>query len=132
MRLLFVAAACAVALGIWSGVGVEASGHDDDTLYLIKSNAGILSAFDARTGTPHYQLQRLAGVSNVFASPVGAGGRVYIAGCDGTTLVIRQGSTFEVLATNVLDDRFDASPAVVGNQIYLRGHRHLYAIGGAE
>jgi hypothetical protein len=38
----------------------------------------VLSAFDAKTGTPHYQLQRLDGVPNVFASPVGAAGRVYI------------------------------------------------------
>ena len=33
----------------------------DGILYLLKSNSGILSAFDAKTGTPHYQLQRLEG-----------------------------------------------------------------------
>jgi hypothetical protein len=27
-----------------------------------------------------------------------------------------------------LDDGFEASPAVVGREIYLRGRRHLYAI----
>ena len=101
----------------------------DTTLYVLKSNSGILSAFDAKTGTPHYQRQRLPHVPNVFASPVGAGGRVYVAGRDGTTLVIRHGPIFEVLATNTLDDGFDASPAVVGNEIYLRGYRSLYAIG---
>ncbi|MCY4510774.1 MAG: PQQ-binding-like beta-propeller repeat protein, partial [Acidobacteria bacterium] len=52
----------------------------DDALYLLKSNDGILSAFDPLTGEPHYALQRLAGVPNIFASPVGAAGRVYIAG----------------------------------------------------
>ena len=101
----------------------------EDTLYFLKSNSGILSAFDAKTGTPHYQLQRLPDVPNVFASPVGAGGRVYIAGRDGTTLVFRHGPTFEVLSTNVLDDGFDASPAIAGDELYLRGTRHLYAIG---
>ena len=45
-----------------------------------RGTTGILSAFDAKTGKPHYQLQRLEGVPNVFASPVGAAGRVYIAG----------------------------------------------------
>ena len=55
----------------------------DGILYLLKTNSGILSAFDAKTGTPHYQLQRLEGVPEVFASPVGASGRVYIAGRDG-------------------------------------------------
>jgi outer membrane protein assembly factor BamB len=101
----------------------------DGILYLLKTNSGILSAFDARTGTPHYQLQRLDGVPNVFASPVGAAGRVYIPGREGTTLVIRNGPTFEILAKNELDDGFDASPALVDGEIYLRGSRFLYSIG---
>jgi outer membrane protein assembly factor BamB len=45
----------------------------DGILYILRSNNGILSAFDAKTGKPHYAApQRLAGVPNVFASPVGA------------------------------------------------------------
>ena len=100
----------------------------DGVLYLLKTNSGILSAFEAASGKPLYQLQRLPGIGEVFSSPVGASGRVYITGRDGTTLVIRQGSTFDVLATNTLDDGFDASPALVGNEIYLRGYRYLYGI----
>jgi hypothetical protein len=64
----------------------------------------------------------------VFSSPVGAGGRVYLTGRDGTTLVIRHGPTFEVLAKNSLDDGFDASPALVDGEIFMRGYRYLYAI----
>jgi outer membrane protein assembly factor BamB len=100
----------------------------DGVLYLIKTNSGILSAFDAWTGRPYYSNQRLADLNEVFSSPVGAAGRVYITDRTGTTLVIRQGSAYEVLATNRLDDGFDASAALAGNEIYLRGHRHLYAI----
>jgi outer membrane protein assembly factor BamB len=99
-------------------------------LYLLKTNSGILSAFDAKNGTPHYHLQRLEGIPEVFASPVGASGRVYIAGRDGVVLVIRNAKTFEVLASNKLDDGFDASPALVDDAIYLRGYRNLYAIAG--
>ena len=97
-------------------------------LYLLKSNSGLLSVFDAKTGTPHYRLQRLENVPNVYASPVGADGRVYIAGADGATMVIRQGPTFDMLATNTLDDGFMASPALVDNEIYLRGNKYLYCI----
>ena len=97
-------------------------------LYFLKSNNGILSALDAKTGKPHYQNQRLEGVPNVFASPVGAKGRVYIPGRDGGTLVIKNAPTFEVLARNTLEDGFDASPALVDREIYLRGYRHLYCI----
>jgi outer membrane protein assembly factor BamB len=101
----------------------------EGVIYLLKSNSGILSAFDAKTGKPHYQLQRLEGVPNVFASPVGAKGRIYIPGQQGTTIVIKSGPAYEVLATNTLDDGFDASPALVGGDIYLRGAKYLYAIG---
>jgi len=97
-------------------------------LYILKTNNGLLSAFDARTGTPHYQLRRLEKAPNVFASPVGAAGRVYIAGRDGTTVVVRHGRTFEVLAENTLDDGFDASPALVDGELFLRGYKYLYAI----
>ena len=55
---------------------------------------------------------------------------MYITSGDGTTLVIRHGSRFEVLATNTLDDGFDASPALVENELYLRGHRYLDCIAG--
>jgi len=100
----------------------------DNTLYFLKTNNGLLSAFDAATGKPHYQLQRLDKAPNVFSSPVGAAGRVYIAGREGTTVVFRHGSKFEVLAENVLDDGFDASPALVDREIFLRGYTNLYCI----
>jgi outer membrane protein assembly factor BamB len=103
----------------------------DGLLYILKTNNGLLSAFEATTGKPHYQLQRLEQAANVFASPVGAAGRVYIAGRDGTTVVLKHGPTFEILAENTLDDGFDASPAVVDRELYLRGYRYLYAIGAS-
>ena len=100
----------------------------DGILYFLKTNSGILSALDAETGVPHYQNQRLAGLSNVFSSPVAAQGRVYFTSREGTTVVIGSGPEYEVLATNTLDDGFDASPALVDDEIYLRGYRYLYAI----
>ena len=98
-------------------------------LYFLKTNSGILSAFDARTGQPHYRNQRLSGVPNVFASPVSDGKRIYIPGREGTTLVIRSGPTYEVLATNKLGDSNFASPAIAHGRMYLVGVKKLYAIG---
>jgi outer membrane protein assembly factor BamB len=98
-------------------------------LYLLKTNSGILSAFDAKSGKPHYQAQRLDGVGEVFSSPVGAAGRVYITDRTGVTLVIRNTPALEVIAKNALDDGVDASPAIVDNTIYIRGYQNLYAIG---
>jgi outer membrane protein assembly factor BamB len=100
----------------------------DGIIYFLKSNNGLLSAFDARSGKPHYQVQRLVEAPEVFASPVGAAGRVYIPSRDGTTVVIKHGPAFSVIARNALSDGFDASPALVGGAIYLRGYKYLYCI----
>ena len=99
-----------------------------DTLYFLKHNRGMLSAFNASTGEAHYGPERLEGISDVYASPVGAGDRIYIADRDGVTLVIKHGSTLEILAENVLNDGFNASPAIVGKEIFLRGNKSLYCI----
>jgi outer membrane protein assembly factor BamB len=102
----------------------------DGILYFLKTNSGILSAFDAQSGKPHYQAQRLAELGEVFSSPVGAQGRVYITGRDGVTLVVRNSPKYEVLAKNTLEDGFDASPALVETTMYMRGYKFLYAISG--
>jgi outer membrane protein assembly factor BamB len=100
----------------------------DGILYLLKGNTGVLSAFDAKSGKPHYQLQRLEATPNVFASPVGADGKVIVLGQDGGATVLKHGPIHEVLATNKLDDRFDASPALVDWEMFLRGYRYLYCV----
>ncbi len=99
-----------------------------DTLYFLKHNKGVLSAFNASTGEAYYGPERLEGISEVYASPVGADGRIYIASRDGVTLVIKHGSTLEVLAENVLNDGFNASPVIVDKEIFLRGNKSLYCI----
>ena len=103
----------------------------DGILYFTKSNSGILSAHDAATGRPLYGPERLPGIREIYASPVVANGRLYITSRDGTTLVLATGPEMEVLATNVLDDAIDASAAVVGDEIYLRGAEFLYCIAAS-
>ena len=97
-------------------------------IYFLKSNSGILTAFNVETGAAYYGPQRLQGVSGVYASIVGAGDRVYIVGRGGTVNVIQHGPEFKVLAVNKLKDNFNASPAIVGSELYLRGGQHLYCI----
>jgi outer membrane protein assembly factor BamB len=99
----------------------------EDTLYVLKSNSGILTCLDAATGVVHFT-RRIDGVLNVYASPVGAAGRVYVVGRDGTTAVLERGREYRLLAVNQLDDGFDASPALVDGEMYLRGIRFLYRV----
>jgi len=98
------------------------------SLYVFKSLQGIMTALDPRTGEVRYGPVRLTEIPDLYASPVGVAGRVYVVGRDGRTVVFRHGPAFDVLAVNALDDGFDASPAVVGDELYLRGRRSLYRI----
>jgi outer membrane protein assembly factor BamB len=102
----------------------------DGRLYVIADN-GMLSVFDAATGTPHYLQQRLPKPYNFKASPLVVNGRVYLATEEGDVVVVKAGNTFEVLATNTLADQsFIASPIVIGDDMFLRSRTHLFRIGG--
>jgi hypothetical protein len=100
----------------------------DDRIYLYSGNNAMLSVFDAKSGQVLIDAQRVPGMNGVYASPVAAAGRVYLLGRDGATVVLKRADQFEVLATNKLEDSFDASPAIVGKQLFLRGHANLYCI----
>lgn len=100
----------------------------DETLYLIKRNGNIVSAVSTTDGTVVFDKQRLEGLDGVYASLVGGGDHVYIVGTNGATAVLRHGAQFNLVATNQLDDSFSASPAISGDQIFLRGHQSLYCI----
>jgi hypothetical protein len=100
----------------------------DDRLYFFGSNSGILSCFNAKTGQPLLNGVRVDALQGVYASPVGAAGRVYLVGRNGATVVIKRSDTLEVLATNQLEDGIDASPALAGKDLLLRGRQYLYCI----
>jgi outer membrane protein assembly factor BamB len=99
-----------------------------DRIYFFASNNGVLSCFDAKTGQPILNAERISDLPGVYASPVGAGGKVYLVGRNGTTVVLKRSDKLEVLASNKLDDGFDASPAVAGKELFLRGREYLYCI----
>ncbi|MAE67580.1 MAG: hypothetical protein CMJ18_25260 [Phycisphaeraceae bacterium] len=100
----------------------------DGRLYFLKGNDGIISCVDAVTGAAHYSTARLPDVGMVYASPVGADGRVYVCGREGRVIVLEDGPQFRVLATNTLGEGIDATPALVDGEIFIRGSRHLFCI----
>jgi hypothetical protein len=99
-------------------------------LYFFSGNTGVLSCHEAKTGRPLFSARRVEDLEGVYASPVGAGGRAYLVGRNGATVVIQCGDTWEALATNRLNERFDASPAAAGKDLFLRGREYVYRIGG--
>jgi len=95
-----------------------------DELYLVDDD-GIATCLDAVTGTQHWQ-RRIGG--NFSASPTLADGKIYLLDEDGKTTVIAPGKKYEVLATNTLEGRTLATPAMVDHAVFLRTDTHLYRI----
>ncbi len=99
-----------------------------DKIYVCSGNRAIISCYQAETGKANFVEQRLEGMGEMFASPVGAADRVYFIGRNGKTQVIKLSEKLQVLATNTLDDKFDCSPAIVGDELFLKGKEYLYCI----
>lgn len=99
-----------------------------DSLYFIQGNTGKLSCFDARTGQPRFEAEQLEGIFGTYASLVAAKDRIYVLGREGKCVVLKPGTKVEILASNKLDDRTDASIALVGRELFIRGHQNLYCI----
>ena len=100
------------------------------TLYMFAGNVGRLSAIEAKTGKVLLDGQRIDRLDNVYASPVAAKDRLYFVGRDGTTIVMRHagGDKLQEVAVNELNEGVDASPAIAGKEIFLRGRENLYCI----
>ncbi len=99
-----------------------------DKLYFLKGNNGNLTCRDIKDGKVNYSSEKIEGIPDLFASPVGIDDRIYVTGRKGLTAVIKAGAKFEILATNQLDDNFIASMAIISDTIYLRGYKYLYCI----
>ncbi len=99
-----------------------------DSIYYLGHYQGVLSRLNARTGEEPLGPFRLSGIREAYASPVAAAGRIYVVDRGGLTVVVSHGDKPEVLAANRLDDSFNASPAIVGKELFLRGEKWLYCL----
>jgi outer membrane protein assembly factor BamB len=101
-----------------------------ERLYLIRSG-GLLVCRDLATGNLIYE-ERINPAGGYFASPVAAGGRIYLASDAGLVTVAKAGDTFEVLAQNKLGEPIIASPAIVDGTLYVRSASKLWAFADAK
>ena len=98
-------------------------------LYYHKGKTGILSCLDAKTGDSVFSAIRVPGIKSTYASPVAAGGHIYLTGRSGTTVVIKDSEKFEVVSSNSVGQTVDATPAPAGDNLFIRGEKHLFCIG---
>jgi outer membrane protein assembly factor BamB len=116
---------------VWSerkGVpGVPSLLYYNARLYAFK-DGGLVFCRDAETGSLLYS-ERLGAPGYYYSSPVAADDRIYIASAQGVVVVLEAGERFNILAINKLDGAILATPALVGENIYVRTESHLYGFG---
>jgi outer membrane protein assembly factor BamB len=96
-------------------------------VYMIR-DGGIISCSDAEDGKLLYE-EKLGAPGAYFSSPVAANGRIYVASRNGIVTVIEAGDKLNILAKNDLGEMITATPAIIGNKIYIRTDKFLYAFG---
>ncbi|HVX60939.1 MAG TPA: PQQ-binding-like beta-propeller repeat protein [Pirellulales bacterium] len=94
--------------------------------FLIVSDAGIASCYEAETGRRAWK-QRIG--PHYSASLVSANGLAYFLSDEGKMTIVKPGQEYEAVAVNELGEPCYASPAISRSQIFLRAEKHLYAIG---
>ncbi|MFT5468974.1 MAG: outer membrane protein assembly factor BamB [Verrucomicrobiales bacterium] len=100
----------------------------DGMLYYLAHYQGVLTRAVAETGEEPTGPFRLPEVNEIYASPVAAAGRIYFVDRSGRVLVIAAEAEPKPLALNELEDSFSATPALIGDELILRGEKFLYSI----
>jgi len=120
----------AIAWSTTKGTSYTASPVLHEGIYYAVQDRGFISAWDAGTGEPHYVAERLPRGSTLKASPIAAGGHLYVATESGDVHVIKLGTEYELVGTNTLADQFFvASPLAVEGQLILRSRTDLICVG---
>ena len=99
-----------------------------DYIYLTTDN-GIITCLEAETGKVVYQGGRPPVPSNFMGSPVAYNGLIAMTSEDGDTFMLKAGPTHEIVRTNSVDEPVFSSLALANGRIYIRGQKHLFAIG---
>lgn len=100
----------------------------DDSLYFLTHYQNILTRVHGPSGKDSPGAIRLGSLGNIYASPVAANGFVYITDLSGTTEVITHSEVPRTVAVNRLEENVNASLAIVGSELFIRGEKHLYCI----
>jgi outer membrane protein assembly factor BamB len=102
--------------------------EDRGRVYMVTAG-GIITCVDSKTGKVIYR-GRVNAPGAYYASPVAAGGKVFVASAEGVVTVLGGGETLEILANNDLGEPVYGTPALVGSAIYIRSSGHLWSFGG--
>ncbi len=99
--------------------------YEEPYLYAV-GEQGVVMCYRAEDGEVVWQ-GRVEG--SYCSSPVFADGRIYLLSEQGETTVLAPGDKFQVLATNRLGEKCQASMAVSQGRLFIRTERTLWCIG---
>ena len=92
------------------------------------TETGILTRFDAKTGTQTYKTRIDPAATAFTTSPWAYNGKLFCLSEEGQAFVIAAGETFKLLHVNELDEMAQATPAIVGERLLVRTETRLYSI----
>jgi outer membrane protein assembly factor BamB len=114
---------------LWQWVEIlpdVASPVANEDYVIMASGYGVVDCLDAKTGEVRWEQEFDDGF---YSSPVVVNDRVYAIDRSGGVHVLRMSDNPELLATTEIGEEVNATPAFVGDRIYIRGATHLYCIG---
>jgi outer membrane protein assembly factor BamB len=101
-------------------------------LFTVKSG-GFVTAYNAKTGQPIYQDERINAPDDYWSSAVAAAGRVYFSSEKGVVTVMdATANTPTILAQNKLNEQILATPALIDQTILIRTAKNLYSFGASK
>lgn len=113
--------------GIGTDVATPVAG--DGKVYIVSFN-GKIWCLDIKSGKELWQTQLPGGNGMFYSSPTLAGNKLYICSEEGAFYVCEVTPTgMQILNQTKFEDYFVATPALVNNNILLRGEKNLYCIG---
>ncbi len=99
-----------------------------DVLYVVR-NGGILTSYNPATGEQLKQERLKEALGEYYASPVAAGGKVYLVSKEGKLTVVKAGTQWEAEGSVDLGEQVIATPALVGGRLYVRTAQTIFSFG---
>ena len=100
-----------------------------DVMYLMKEG-GIVTSINPATGEVLKMGRTPDALEDYSASPVAGDGKIFMVSGSCKVTVLKAGAQWEVLATNDLDEECWATPAIAGNNLFVRTRGTLYSFAG--
>jgi len=96
---------------------------------ILPTGFGVISCLNGKTGKVFWEHEFDDGF---YSSPILVDDHVYVIDLSGGMQIFRMDDKFELLGVSKIGEDAYATPAFVGDRIYIRGLTHLFCIGGQK